>query len=247
MTSGAIIMQSIHFTPVCVDFQQKIREHFGWELRDDENVFNWLQKNISKYNTKWDSENQRTNLEQLIAKIKSKTKFAVIGANITESELFNLSDDVSLIVADGSIGSLIEVNEKLLKNVICLVSDGDGVPHINNEKIGEVTLLLHAHGHAKENLQNILEIWSKWEKKPKIIISHQTFNTKKPTVNFGGFSDGDRAVCMLHACGVEKRHIQLLGFNAKKIGPWSGLNDSKIKQEKLIWMKYILEELGYDI
>ena len=240
-------MQSIPFTPVCVNFQQKIRKYFGWELHDDEDVFNWLQKNISKYNAEWNEKNQLINLKQLIKKIRSNTKFAVIGANITEKELLELSEDVSLIVADGSIGSLLKVNEKLLENVICLISDGDGVPYITNEKIGGITLLLHAHGHAKENLKNVLEIWSKWEKTPKIIISHQTFYTKKPTVNFGGFSDGDRAVCMLHACGIKKKCIQLLGFNTQTIGPWSGLNDSKIKIQKLFWMGKILEELGYDI
>ena len=53
-------------------------------------------------------------------------------------------------------------------------------------------------------------------------------------------------VCYMHV-ELKKKNIQLLGFNAKKIGPWSGLNDSKIKQEKLIWMKNILEELGYDV
>ena len=33
------------------------------------------------------------------------------------------------------------------------VSDGDGVPHITNKKIGGLTILLHAHGHAKKNLE----------------------------------------------------------------------------------------------
>ena len=96
-------------------------------------------------------------------------------------------------------------------------------------------------------MENILDIWKKWEKPPKIIISHQIFNHEEGAVNFGGFSDGDRAVCMLHAYGVEKRNIRLMGFNVENIGPWSGLTDSKIKKEKLRWMQKILEDLGYDI
>ena len=247
MTSEVIIVQSINFTPVCVDYQQKIRDFFGWDLHDDEEVFNWLQKNISKYNHKWNEENQLINLNNMINKIKLKNNFAIIGGNATEEEISKLSENISLIVADGSIGLLAKTNEKLLKNVICLVSDGDGVPHITNKKIGGLTILLHAHGHAKKNLEKILEIWSKWGNVPKIIISHQTFKTKLPAVNFGGFSDGDRAVCILHACGINKSQIQLIGFDAQKVGSWSGLSDSKIKQEKLIWMKKILEELGYDI
>ena len=69
----------------------------------------------------------------------------------------------------------------------------------------------------------------------------------KDTVNFGGFSDGDRAVCMLHAYGINKESITLKGFNVNNIGRWSGLTNSNLKKEKLKWMQKILEDLGYDI
>lgn len=245
MTSEGVMVQSNNFTPVCIEFQQKIRDYFGWDIKDDEMVLRWLIENIEKYNTKWNLNSQATHLEKLIENINSKSEFVVIGANVTKSEIMELSANSALIVADGAIGALLELNLKLIRNVICLVSDGDGIPHINNEKIGGMTILLHAHGHAKDNLDNILNIWNKWEEPPKIIISHQTFENSPSIVNFGGFSDGDRAVCMLHACGISKSNIQIIGFNSQKVGPWSGISDIKKKREKLIWMEKILEELGH--
>ncbi len=247
MTSVEVIVQANNFTPVCIEFQQNIREYFGWNLQDDEDILEWLQKNIEKYDIRWNDENQSENLNELITEIKSNEKFVVIGANVTKEEVMTLSKNVPLIVADGAIGALLELNEKLIENVICLVSDGDGLPYITNKKIGNMKILLHTHGHAKKNLENILEIWKKWSKIPKIIISHQTFKSKKPAVNFGGFSDGDRAVCMLHACGIAKNDIRLIGFNSKKIGKWTGLSNSKRKRQKLDWMEKILEDLGHVI
>ena len=52
---------------------------------------------------------------------------------------------------------------------------------------------------------------------------------------------------MLHAYGIKKENITLKGFDVKNVGRWSGLTNSKIKQEKLKWMQEILEVLGHDI
>ncbi|CAI8208989.1 MAG: Uncharacterised protein [Methanobacteriota archaeon] len=247
MTSEEVIVQPKKFTPVCVEYQQKIRESFGWDSKDDEDVLEWLQKNISIFNNRWNNDYQINHLNDLIMEIETKDDFVVIGANVTEEEIMTLSNKSSLIVADGAIGALLELKEDLLENIICLVSDGDGLPYITNNKIGNLRILLHAHGHAKENLKNILEIWKKWSPTPKIIISHQTLKIKDPAVNFGGFSDGDRAVCMLHACGKNSENIQLIGFDSNKIGPWTGSSNINKKMKKLEWMKTILEDLGYVI
>jgi len=247
MTSEGVIVQVNNFTPVCIEFQQNIREYFGWNLQDDEEVLEWLQQNLVKFDDRWNDESQSNNLNELIMEIKSSEKFVVIGANVTEDEIMTLSTTTPLIVADGAIGALLELNEDLLENVICLVSDGDGLPYITNKKIGDMKILLHTHGHAKINLKHVLGIWNKWSKIPKIIISHQTFKSKKPAVNFGGFSDGDRAVCMLHSCGITKNNIRLIGFNTKNIGKWTGLSNTEIKRQKLEWMEKILEDLGHVI
>ena len=240
-------MQPSNITPICIEYQQKLRDFFKWNIEDDEIVLKWLKGNISKFNPMWNLNNREKYLNDLSSIIKSENNFVVIGANVTENEVLELSEDDALIVADGAIGSIIKLNEKLIKNVICLVSDGDGMPYISNKKIENITILLHAHGHAKKNLNHILDIWKDWEKPPRIIITHQTFNLTKECINFGGFSDGDRAVCMLHAHGINKNQISLKGFNIEKIGPWSGLTDEKGKKEKLKWMGKILGELGYDI
>ena len=56
--------------------------------------------------------------------------------------------------------------------------------------------------------------------------------------NFGGFSDGDRAVYMARDFGAAT--IQLLGFDCddESVTP--------VKKGKLIWARRLLSKIGYD-
>jgi uncharacterized Rossmann fold enzyme len=57
--------------------------------------------------------------------------------------------------------------------------------------------------------------------------------------NFGGFSDGDRAVFLVHALGASS--VALLGFDLDDpgVGP--------VKRAKLLWARRLLALLGYDL
>jgi uncharacterized Rossmann fold enzyme len=61
--------------------------------------------------------------------------------------------------------------------------------------------------------------------------------------NFGGFTDGDRAVCLVLALGVHRHNISLVGFSTTSIGEWSGQTNPVRKLEKLEWMVKILQML----
>ncbi len=240
-------MQSINFEPVCIEFQEKIRNYFSWNLEDDEKILKWLKIRISQNISEWNEDSRRKNFEDLALRITSNDNFIVVGANITEKEIKSISDDSNIVVADGAIGAIISYRRDLIKNITCLVSDADGIPYIIDNIIDDLTILLHAHGHAKDNIEYVLNIWEKWEKKPKIIISHQTSKKEKDAHNFGGFTDGDRGVCLLHSFGKLTKNIQLMGFNSQNIGPWSGKSKTNLKSEKLKWMETIIMSLGYKI
>ena len=62
--------------------------------------------------------------------------------------------------------------------------------------------------------------------------------------NFGGFTDGDRAVCFALAMGVKKENIALVGFSLNAVGRWSATTVPEQKLKKLGWMYRILEMLG---
>ena len=51
-------MQPSNFTPVCIEYQQKIRDYFNWKIEDDEYVLTWLNKNISDFHPIWSLENR---------------------------------------------------------------------------------------------------------------------------------------------------------------------------------------------
>ena len=64
--------------------------------------------------------------------------------------------------------------------------------------------------------------------------------------NFGGFTDGDRAVCLAINLGVPIKKISLLGFSTTEIGEWSGQTNPERKMEKLDWMLKILQIIGLE-
>jgi len=61
--------------------------------------------------------------------------------------------------------------------------------------------------------------------------------------NPGGFTDGDRAACIVAACGIPNNKIRLIGFRSDKIGRWTGVTDPVRKLRKLKWMDAVLDIL----
>ena len=64
--------------------------------------------------------------------------------------------------------------------------------------------------------------------------------------NFGGFTDGDRAICFALWAGVDVSNISLIGFSTQKIGEWSGTTNQETKVKKLSWMRKVLTFLGLE-
>ena len=72
-------------------------------------------------------------------------------------------------------------------------------------------------------------------------MTHQTPGNIEGMYNPGGFTDGDRAVCIALALGASE--IELVGFSVKEVGAWSGVTDEKRKLIKLKWMNRVLKML----
>ena len=63
--------------------------------------------------------------------------------------------------------------------------------------------------------------------------------------NPGGFTDGDRAVCIALALGAE--NIELVGFSTDDIGPWSGTTNQIQKIKILKWMQKVLSLIDIEV
>ena len=82
---------------------------------------------------------------------------------------------------------------------------------------------------------------------PPLILTHQTENQIDGMSNPGGFTDGDRAACIVRSIGVPAESISMLGTRTDVVGRWSGITDESAKLEKLKWMSEILNilEIGF--
>ena len=141
------------------------------------------------------------------------------------------------IVADGAIGALEDYSK-----VVLIVSDGDGTPFIERALNQGIPICLHAHGDNVESWKNILSISGDEQ---QIILTHQTPYEIEGMFNPGGFTDGDRAVCIAFALGANE--VELVGFTTSEVGAWSGITDEKRKLIKLKWMNKVLRLLSMEV
>lgn len=168
--------------------------------------------------------------------ITRKTVF-VVGAGPSLSlaiPILKKFKNVVKIVADSAVKPLIENGIK--PNIVVTDLDGDEDSLIKVGKT-ESIFVVHAHGdnisklHLAENFKNC-------------IGTTQT-NPLKNIQNFGGFTDGDRAVFLASHFGAKK--IILFGMDfGKKVGMYSQTKASErqIKLKKLRRAKLLLEWLS---
>jgi len=199
---------------------KKIVEDIGINKKSDEEATIVAAKALQSYGKKFDK-----NLEKARKIIYGKS-VAVIGAH--ESFLEQQIPEDVIIAADGSFNGLIYTGR--IPQI--LVTDFDGA-NINLVKRYRPVVFAHVHG---DNLKRYLE--SVPEVIETIVPTTQTYPFK-PFYNFGGFTDGDRAVIIAIYLGASK--VKVYGFNITQIGKFSGLTNPETKIKKIYWAYRIIE------
>jgi uncharacterized Rossmann fold enzyme len=150
-------------------------------------------------------------------------------------------EDKFKIAADGATSALLE--NDFLPDVIVTDLDGKISDQIKASSLGSI-IVLHAHG---DNIKKIIKYFEKFEG-DLIGTTHINPRSYVNLYNFGGFTDGDRAVFL--ADHFHARKIFLIGFDFNgRIGKYSFAEnkDKELKMKKLKWCKYLIDELSKQI
>ena len=137
--------------------------------------------------------------------------------------------------------------ERAWSRLICVVSDADGGEGTYEAVERSKPIFLHAHGDNRTDWVALLDYASQVATPPPLILTHQTNSPIEGMSNPGGFTDGDRAACIVRSIGVPLDSISMLGTRTDVVGRWSGITDEKAKLEKLKWMREVLKilEIGF--
>jgi len=162
-------------------------------------------------------------------------KLLTVAASAFESQEASDIDDEVLIATGGFIRVLLK--EDKVPDIIVTDLDGDIKAQLELNQRGSIAVI-HAHG------DNIPEI-EKW-------VPHFTGKVMGTTQseplhnvhNFGGFTDGDRAVFLADHFGAKE--IRLLGFDFDNPVPKPGV-DPEIKRRKLAWARKLIDMVNENI
>jgi len=144
-----------------------------------------------------------------------------------KDEIINISG----LVCAADAAALVLYREGIRPDIIFTDLDGADEPFAVMNREGTI-LVIHAHG---DNIP-LLNIWIPQTDGPLVLTTQAA---PAPGIyNFGGFSDGDRAVHAVLHLGAAS--VRLIGFDCDdtRVNP--------MKRGKLIWAKRLLKRLGYD-
>ncbi len=125
----------------------------------------------------------------------------------------------------------------ILPDVVVTDLDGDMDAQLEASSRGALTFI-HAHG---DNADLIREYAGRF--RGPVVLTTQSV-PENTVFNFGGFTDGDRAVCVAQEMGACS--VLLMGFDYTRPNPKDG-SDPDVKLRKLAWAREIIDMTGMDI
>ena len=227
-----------------LSLQDEVRDAFGWSEEADalsaSDMSNQFQKEAPYGRQEWAMTSRQSALLTLKQSICSAERLVVVGAG---SESISVTDypQALFVAADGAVGAVDD-----LTKVLCVVSDGDGAEHLERAAQAGVHIVLHAHGDNHDVWMHLVEAWSQLKRTPHLTLTHQSNVELEGMHNPGGFTDGDRALCFIHALGRSLEEIECVGFRTDVVGPWSGTTNPERKKRKLTWMEESMRRLGVE-
>ena len=196
-------------------FYEKILAEFGYSRDEDRRAARFLDENVEAFD-----------LSRLEALLRNEN-VAVVG-DAPSLEPSSVPEDAVVVAADGAAKRLAEAGV----NVDVIVTDLDGAPAHAAEASHEGTVVaVHAHGDNVDALERYL---SDFDVSNVLGTTQAAPSAFDALYNFGGFTDGDRAVFLADEFGAS--HIELVGFDFEAA--------EGEKREKLRWARRLLENLG---
>jgi len=151
-----------------------------------------------------------------------------------EADINRKKPEGTLIVSGSAAGRVRACG--IRPDIIVTDLDGDLKPQTDFSAEGCLTLIL-AHGDNADLLRTAAPLF-----RGPVILTTQGMPVG-PVMNFGGFTDGDRAVCLAREFGA--KIIHLCGFDFENPMPKEG-SDPAVKLRKLAWAKRIIFDMERD-
>lgn len=145
-----------------------------------------------------------------------------------EEELSSKGTEGAVVASGSAVARLLDFG--ILPDVIVTDLDGSIGPQIEFSRQGSLTFI-HAHGDNTDLIRRYAQ-----EFKGPVILTTQS-RPDMVVADYGGFTDGDRAVCICQEFGV--RRIVLRGFDFLHPNPKPG-SDPAVKLRKLGWAERII-------
>ncbi|UCE91865.1 MAG: DUF115 domain-containing protein [Methanobacteriota archaeon] len=149
-----------------------------------------------------------------------------------EPELEFVGQEELLVAADGATSTL--VSASMSPDIIVTDLDGKVEDQVEANAEGSV-VFVHAHGDNRGAIERYAPAFE------GALVGTCQCAPVSGLFNFGGFTDGDRAACILSELGVS--HIRLAGFDFETPSEKSG-RSSEAKARKLAWARRILGGLS---
>lgn len=226
-------------------YYKEILDDFGFSRSGDEESAKLLDEILS-------TEGCLT-LNDLAEIVGFSDKFIVFGAGpslknhvLMLKENYDLKDYV-LVAADGATTALIE--EKISPDVVCTDLDGN-IDDILLANLRGANIAIHAHGDNMDKVASLSSFFNN-------VIGTTQAQPMGNLYNFGGFTDGDRALFLAVALGASE--ITLAGMDfGDKVTKYSRPNmDVKVgdadefKRKKLMYAErftnWIIENESVDV
>ena len=145
-----------------------------------------------------------------------------------------MGEGTVFVAADGAVGACLDRVE-----VVCVVSDLDGEPHLSKAVERNIPLVIHAHGDNIDTWKACLTQWASSGGIP-LVLTHQCDDVYEDAYNVG-WVHGRRPSSLLSVgLGRPRRASFFCWLFNDRVGPWSGATDPERKLAKLAWMARVL-------
>ena len=177
--------------------------------------------------------------EDLLSPIITK-ETVVVGGNVSPDDIEKIgklrSERIKRTIISAGSATETLVRNEILPDIVVTDLDGDIISQKRASSLGSVTIV-HAHGDNTDLIMKHVK-----DIKGPMIITTQSV-PDQVLCNFGGFTDGDRSVCLARHFGAKR--IILVGFDLDSPSCKPD-TDIEIKKRKLRWAKKIIYDMNTD-